>query len=319
MLIFEWGLNPPDPVRNILKILPGTLNEKKAHTLFSELHRDYALRLLRGKPLQFFSPEDAVILSGFSSRAILGTTNMTRETSAPPLGGKSLLYSDESVIIEYVPGGKEGKLSITWRDKTSASMRSAQKNAVLYGSALWEVAASPDARLEYAPLFAYCGNCAATAGIPERLIMNTRAEALKTDLADNFSLAPDIQKPQDCAPAVPVMEDTLYFQPTLEEISYPPCDMRIDKLMLESESLGDLKAAAYLIFAMGWRKDLTVVFVPRAVTAQARSAYLFDFFQRVNRRRVKGREAFAEAKTRAEKSFPDDVALRSVLFYESIQ
>lgn len=318
MLIFEWGFSAPDLTHATTRILPKTLDEKKALALFGELHREYALRMLRGKSLLFFSPEDAVILSGISSRAILGTADTSREVNLPLPGGKSLVFSDGTVTLGFEQATKDGKLSVFPREDAVPFSAPTGKDRILFGSAIWEVTPAPGSRLEYAPLFAYCTNCGSSPGVPARLIMNTRAESLKTDLADNFSLAPDIQKPQECAPPVPIIEDTLYFQPAIEELTYPPCDTRIDKLMLDYDGSEDLKMAAHLIFAMGWRKDLTMIFIPRSVTAQARSAYLFDYFQRVNRRQVKSREAFSEAKTRAEKSFPDDVALRSVRFYESV-
>lgn len=317
MLIFEWGFSPPDLIQATLKILPKTLNDNKAAALFADLHREYALRTLRGKPLQLFSPGDAVILSDFLSRAVLGTVSPPREINLSPIAGKHLVFSDESVTIQYSPGTKEGKLNVAWFEDKASLAKPGQMSGVLYGSALWEISPSKGDGFEYPPLFTYCANCAVTAGTPERLIMNAQNGTLKTDLADNFSLAPDIHKASECAPAVPAMEDTLYFQPAFDDQDYMPCDLRISKLMLDFDNPEELKAASYLLFSMGWRRDLSVVMLPRAMTAQARSAYLFDFFQRINRRSIKSREAFKEAKSRAEKSFPEDVALRSVRYYES--
>ncbi|HMY11791.1 MAG TPA: hypothetical protein PKC74_09205, partial [Turneriella sp.] len=55
--------------------------------------------------------------------------------------------------------------------------------------------------------------------------------------------------------------------------------------------------------------------LPDEMNAAARTAFLFDFLQRRNRREVPARQAFNEARRRAEKSFPPGSGIEAVRIY----
>ena len=68
---------------------------------------------------------------------------------------------------------------------------------------------------------------------------------------------------------------------------------------------------------MGWRKDLHTVVLPEALANAERVSFLYDLFQRTNRRQMRFSEAFSEAAARAEKSFPQGAPLHSLQVYGS--
>lgn len=323
--LFDWGLNLADDLTDrALEALPRNLPEKTARPLFAELHRRYVDKLSHTGGAFLFSPADAVHLTHKSSAAMLDQGSESGGEETYPGTGKVLLYADTVWLAVFDPTERKQKFRISKRVSGDVLPQLPGKGRILFGAAINELSLIADDRAaaHLPPYQNFCPDCGKAQGkSPERLVIlnsnRSLREAYTNELADNFSLVAPPGSWRECGTAATRFEDALLATADATGDFSTPCDLSADKIVLEY----DTTAATVnnpLLFATGWRPGLAVVLMPRELPQQIKTSFLFDFFQRINRRQTKAGEAFREAKTRAEKSFPSEAALRRMYLYESL-
>lgn len=322
LLFLDWGIRLGDNLSLLaLEKIPGKLTEKQAAAIFAELHRRYALDNLRGVPLAFFSAPDAAQLMQHMVPGLLDVSPVVKEESAQQQFPRyDLWYADGRLFLQYkaVQGRltryqKLGDLAEAWQKNAG------EREALVFGNvSVFSGKGARPARI--APLFFYCSQCSTDAKLPERLVMpglnGRNASAIKAELSDTFSAAPEPQNFSECNAGETVFRDTLFIDAGNTDLLPLPCDLRLERLVTGTGNGGSIFSPQVLL-AMGWRKDLHTVVLPEALANAERVSFLYDLFQRTNRRQMRFTEAFAEAAARAEKSFPQGAPLQSLQVYGS--
>ncbi len=316
--LFDWGINLKDDLTDIaLTSIPANLSEKTARELIAELHRRFVWKNLTEANLSLYAAADAAIALKKTAAAVLDVPELTRALPPSSTTGKKAIYADAIFIAVFDATAKKGKWRLVRKSPgtaiTTVLNEAPPGDYTLYGSAIAELGGT---RLTayLPPFYSQCPECQKRSeNIPERLIILTQdetlARSLKNDLADNFSVVADAAQAGDCPAAAGSYDDSLIFsggssKPTL------PCNTKPEKIIADGDSI---QAA----FSLGWKPGLTLILMPQTLSLQAKTSFLFDFFQRTNRRQVKPAEAFRDAKTRAEKSFPGETAVSELRYYES--
>jgi hypothetical protein len=322
-ILFDWGLNLTDDLSDrALAALPQAMSEKIAPHFFAELNRRFIWEKIRNGGLQFFAPADAAQISRKIATAILDfPQNTYADHTYPQLEGRKLVYSDSRWTAIFDPRGKKQKFMLTKKspsqDSAPESATAPHSNPVLYGAAISEWKTD---QADMSPFRAFCAQCAGNPGKgPERLVIlagkNSPPRSFTNDLADNFSIVAEIND-RACPGGATKYEDSVILSTEVSWEMQAPCNLAPEKIIIEYD-----KAAIGIqaTLALGWRPGLALILMPQTMPVQIKTSFLFDFFQRTNRRQVKIREAFREAKSRAEKSFPTETALKGLHLYETLQ
>lgn len=317
LVFLDWGIKPGDNLSVLaLNKIAARISEKQAAAIFAELHRRHALEVLRGTPVGYFSPPDAAELMQRIAPPLLDTVPVFEKDAGSQLFARHDLWFADSRLRLHFDASK-GRLS---QFESAEALTSewqkapADRDAVLFGNIPFFTGKNTwQARV--APLFFYCGQCSTDQKLPDRLVMpfitGTNSSAIKAELADTFSAAPDPQSFAACSAGDIVFRDTLFMDAAGPDMQVLPCDLRAERLVAGAG------IPARLLLAMGWRKDLYTVILPEALTGAERVSFLYDLFQRTNRRQMRFTDAFSEAAARAEKSFPQGAPLQSLQVYGS--
>ncbi|MBL8033031.1 MAG: hypothetical protein JNJ69_04980 [Leptospiraceae bacterium] len=314
LTFLDWGIRPTD---ELIKPALGRLQQKipyrQALAIFSGLHRHYALKFLRGKPLLLFSPADAAALNARFS-ALLPERRQEEMPGEPPptLSERDLVFIGHELQLEYRAAERKMHRAISGNFE----------RPLLFGniSQLMTVVQPGYAGAAMAPLFHYCEQCSQNNKAAERLIiprrMDKETQLAVTELADTFATTPAYRHFAECNAATGVSRDTLLLDSAVSDLLNLPCDISAERLVLvASPGLWQHSAAA---LAMGWRKDLYILVLPDALPLNNRTVFLYDLFQRTNRRQTKMHTAFDEARARAEKSFAQGNGLQAVQLYGTV-
>ncbi|MBX3722343.1 MAG: hypothetical protein KF713_10940 [Turneriella sp.] len=328
--VFDWGIDLRDDLTDrALAAIPANLPEKTGRELFAELHRRFVWNNLKTNDGRFFSPADAAVISKKSGAAILDfPENPAAVPAAQISAGKSLLYSDRENILFSGKAEKKQQYRIWKRNADPAEIRrfitGAQTAFLLHGDAVGIAGGLlPDAATaQIPPFYAYCPECGQSAArIPERMIIAAEKgrlpPAFLNDLADNFSVISD-GAARDCPAGGSRYDDSVMLIAATGNPYELPCNTAAEKIVVEygaALSGSNLNAA----LSLGWRPNLSLILLPQMLPEQVKTAFLFDFFQRTNRRQVKPADAFRDARTRAEKSFPTGEELAKLHLYESMR
>ncbi|GAB4433639.1 MAG: hypothetical protein OHK0011_16690 [Turneriella sp.] len=326
LVFLDWGLVlPEDGVMRALRELREPLRANEAAGVFSALHRQYARRQLRGSSLFQFSATDAAELRSEIYAWILGGDSQARTGTAAEAGG-DLLYADGTKTIVYQPGVQNSTLQVleSWQ-----TLKAGQRSGLfrpghttrLYGMA--PLLAGPDvhaeAILQIAPLYSSCTDCTPGGRSPARLLLSEVSgdgwKATRADLADIFSTQLILKARPECSFTADLFQDTLITHSAADPVEYP-CNLALENLILEADRSG-LPKSLQLLWAIAGRQHSVALLLPNRMNAAARTAFLFDFLQRRNRHEVPARQAFAEARRRAEKSFPPGSGIEAVRIYAS--
>ncbi|HNL54431.1 MAG TPA: hypothetical protein PKI36_08470 [Turneriella sp.] len=324
LVFLDWGLLlPDDGMVRALRELKEPLRANEAASVFSALHRQYARRHLRGSSLFQFSAADAGELRGEIYDWVLGGDSGTRTSSAAETGG-DLVYADSAQTIAYQPGVQNSMLQVlgNWQTLDSGQrsrfFRSGNTTR-LYGMA--PLLAGPDANaeaiLQIAPLFSSCTDCTPAGRNAARLLLGEVSgngwKSTRADLADIFSTQLNLKARPECSFTPGYFQDTLITQSAASSLEYP-CNLALENLILEAGT-SRLPKSPQLLWAVAGRQNSVALLLPDEMNAAARTAFLFDFLQRRNRREVPARQAFNEARRRAEKSFPPGSGIEAVRIY----
>jgi hypothetical protein len=326
LVFLDWGLMlPADGMLRALRELKKPLRAKEAARVFSALHQQFARQELRGSSLFEFAATDAGVLRSEIYDWVLGGDSEARSTIAAETAG-DLVYADGIQTIVYQSGVKNSTLQLleSWQTldagQRSRLFRSGNTTR-LYGMA--PLLAGPDANaeaiLQIAPLFSSCSDCTPAGRNAARLLVSEISgngwKSTRADLADIFSTQLNLKARTECSFAADFFQDTLITQSVAGLLEYP-CNLALENLILESRA-ASTPDAARLFWAIAGRQDSAVLLLPDGMNAAARTAFLFDFLQRRNQRDVPARQAFAEARHRAEKSFPPGSGIEAVRIYAS--
>lgn len=326
LVFLDWGLMlPEDGMRRALRELEKPLRAKQAAQVFSALHQQYARQELRGSSLFEFAAADAGELRREIYDWVLGGDSAAHSTIATETPG-DLVYADRRQTIIYQPGVKNSRLQLleSWQtldaSKRSGLFRSGNITW-LYGMAplLASSSANAEAILQIAPLFSFCSDCTPAGRNAARLLFNdisdTGWQSTRADLADIFSTQLNLKARSECNFAADFFQDTLITESPAGSLEYP-CNLALENVILESRAASS-RDAARLFWAIAGRQDSALLLLPDGMNAAARTAFLFDFLQRRNRRDAPARQAFAEARHRAEKSFPPGSGIEAIRIYAS--
>lgn len=315
--IFDWGLNLTDDLTDrALVAMPSAVSEKTGRELLAELHLRYSRNHKGQEVSALYAPIDASLVLGKTAAAILDLTGDMSGFPAAVTVNKRMVYTDTLFIAVLDPTARKDKWRLL-RKSPGTSLaavlegRGGAAPYVLYGSAPAEFPAGLTGYLP--PLRSFCADCGKIPEKnPERLTLIGLDENLRrtltSDLADNFSVTAD--SGHDCPGGATKYDDGVIVAGAPASSVFP-CNLVAEKMIVDPE-----KTEAAL--AMGWRPGLAAILMPASLPAPVRTAFLFDFFQRTNRRQSKPAEAFREARARAEKSFPAEPALGLLRYYESL-
>jgi len=329
LVFLDWGLTlPVDAPQRALGQLKTPLRSNEASLVFSALHRQYARRQLRGSSLFQFSASDAGELRAELHDWILGGDYGER-TSPPAEPGGDLLYADSEQTILYQPGMQNSTIQVfdSW-EKLSAEQRGSffrsGKPVHLFGRApiLTPAQAHTVTTLQIAPLFFSCSDCAPLMRTPARLLLHELPgngwKSTRADLADIFSSQFSLQLRPECGFTSGLFQDTLITQASGVQAEYP-CNLSLENLIIEEAGASQLPERQGLLWAIAGRQGGVALILPDGMNPAARTAFLFDFLQRRNRREVSPRHAFTEARRRAEKSFPPGSGIEAVRIYAAAE
>lgn len=309
-LFLDWGIVAPEIAdAELIALLPQKLESRQALKIFTALHRNYAARITRGAPLNLFVPPDAARLSRHNSGRALD--QVRPEPSAPEAFRvqHSLRYGGDNVEIFY--------------DRTTGrlSQNSSAAPAVVNFGRLGVQVKFTAQRQYLAPLYFWCENCRATSERPARLFVDRGADrAWRTtfaEIADTFSLTLEYNSLDACGLETVPANDSLLLNGGTRTTMLQRCPWRSTNLVID-EGARTSPMAAQMLLTLGWRSDLSAITLPAAAPVPMRTALLYDFFQRKNRRGMPSTTAFQESYSRAEKSFSADSAFERIQFYESL-
>lgn len=323
-VLFDWGLNLADDLTDrALEALPRNLPEKTTRALFSELHRRYVNKVSHTGGAFFFSAADAAHLTRKGTTALLDQGGDTGAEETYSGTGKVLFYADTVWLAVFDPSERKQKFRISRRVSGETLPPLNGKGRILFGAAINDLSLVAEGGVSsLSPYHNFCADCGKARGkSPERLVIlnsdRTLREAYTNELADNFSLVVTPGSGRECGTGTTRYEDALLVTADGSGDFSTPCDLSADRIVVEYETTSPILNNPVL-YAAAWRPNITVVLMPRELPQQIKTSFLFDFFQRINRRQVKASEAFREAKARAEKSFPSEVSLRRMYHYESL-
>lgn len=321
LIFLDWGLTlPTDTTARALAELGNSLRPSEAAAVFSALHRQFARRQMRGSSLLAFAATDASELRAELHRWILGGSDATPTRNFAVQAGGDLLYTDDTRTIAYQP--RVLLVLNRWQDLATKTKRELfRKGAMLrlFGSAPIIAAsqAPNNATLYIAPLFPACSECIPKTRTPARLLLHAASgdgwQSTRAELADIFSAQLNLETKPECSFAAETFQDTLITQATVAQAEYP-CNLALENLVVEAEST-ESPAVQNLLWAIAGRQTGATLVLPKAMNQAARTAFLFDFLQRRNRRDTTARQAFTEARQRAEKSFPPGSGIEAVQIY----
>jgi len=320
-IFFKWGIQLSE------NLLPRALRqietEKKPKgigNIFTQLNFRYALQLYRKTRVPFFAPMDGAAMRAFVAQNLLGIDlSIDKSFVMPNLATRALVYSDESFIAVFDPTDRKKPLRYFENLNQNISLKGA-KPIVYFGEAWTSIGRGLGG--EIAPLLTFCAECATSSERnPRRLLMATSErkqwQQLTAELTDDFSSVPEPSTYTECSIASRAYIDTVIL-PAGSAIDKLPCNTLPEKIIIEDDAR--IAPSAYLAaLALASRPGSALIIVPKALTPQARTAFLFDFFQRTNRRQTRPSEAFREAKQRGEKSFADEAAFANMQYYESMR
>jgi hypothetical protein len=330
LAFMDWGiLLPEDSIRSTLANLPETLESVQASTLLTELQRSFVFSEFDEAPLALMSPVDNAALRKKWVPGILDLEIKVPTAGTPALrSDKWYIHSTKGTAILFTPGSRQTAIIIGTNVpdvllEAKKSLSLPKSATVVSGNALSQLLLNPMQVMpviQIGTLSTYCDSCASSAKGSERLLVGQSsgiAGKLRAELADNFSAAPTPESLIDCATGAQNPHDAVLFFPPERVVRTYPCNLNPEKLVLEYGQAGLSDTQLRAIAAMGWRKDMSVLILPSALSENSRIAFLYDYFQRTNRRLFKTAEAFRDAKARAEKSFPEDREITGILIYES--
>lgn len=325
--VFDWGIDlSEDLTERALTAMPANLPERTGRELFAGLHRRFIWNNLKTNESRFFSAADAAVIGKKSGAAILDFTESPAAPAVQISSTKNLLYSDREHILFSGKAEKKQQFRIWKRNTDPTEIRrfiaGNQAAFLLHGDAV-ALAGSllPDgATAQIPPFYAYCPECGQSAArIPERMIIAAEKGRVSppylSDLADNFSVISD-GAGRECPGGSSKYEDSVMLIAATGTPYELPCNTAAEKIVVEYDTplAGSTLNAA---FALGWRPGLNLILLPQSLEEPVKTAFLFDFFQRTNRRQAKPADAFREARARAEKSFPTGAGLAKLYLYES--
>lgn len=320
-VFFKWGISLSDNlISRALKQIESEKNAKVIGNIFTQLNFRYAVRLYRKTHVPFFAPMDGAAMRAFVSRNLLGLDLSIESSFATPnFTAKVLTYSDENFVAVFDPA--ERKRPLRYYENHSQDIALKSTKSIVYFGESW---ASIGRTLggEIAPLLSFCAECTTSSERnPRRLLMATGEtkpwQQLTSELSDDFSSVPEPSTYAECSIASRAYIDTVIL-PVGSAIDKLPCNTLPEKIIIEDNT--QIAPSAYLAtLALASRPGSALIIVPKTLTPQARTAFLFDFFQRTNRRQTRPSEAFREAKQRGEKSFADDAAFANMQYYESMR
>ncbi len=325
LVFLDWGLTlPSDTMQRAFGQLKAPLGSNDAALVFSALHRQYVRRQLRGNSLFQFAASDAAELRAELQHWILGGDSSEAMSPAALTGG-DLLYADHEQTILYQSGMRDAKIQIfkSWENLGDEERKRLFRSGYpvrLFGAAAAQIPAEVHevTTFKLAPLFSTCSDCVPAARTPARILFHEAADnswrTTRADLADIFSHQQDLKRRAECAYSPVFYQDTLIVHSTDMQAEYP-CDMSLENLILEEAGSSQPAESQRLLWAIAGRQTGVALFVPQSMNPAARTAFLFDFLQRRNRREVPPRQAFSDARRRAEKSFPPGSGIESVRIY----
>ncbi|MFZ5629035.1 MAG: hypothetical protein ACOY5B_07885 [Spirochaetota bacterium] len=329
LVFLDWGLIlPSDTGGRALRQLTGSLRASEAGALFSAMHRQLARRHLRGSSLFQFSAADAGELGAELHDWILGGDYGARQSPATETGG-DLLYADSTQTILYQPGVQNSTLQVfsKWED-VNADQKGrffrAGNPVRLFGLAPALVGTQSNTKtvLQVAPLFFSCSDCAPAMRTPARLLLHDLAgngwKSTRADLSDIFSAQLNLRTRPECLFSAGLFQDTLITLAGNVPAEYP-CNIVLENLVVEAGKSQNGTSHYSLLWAIAGRQTGAAILLPDGMNPAARTAFLFDFLQRRNRREVSARQAFAEALRRAEKSFPPGSGIEAVQIYAAAE
>jgi hypothetical protein len=316
--LFDWGINLSDDLTDAaLTTMPANLSEKMARELITELHRRFIWKQLTEANLSLYAATDAAIALRKTAAVVLDMPELNRILPQSFTTTKKALYADNLFIAVYDGAAKKTRWRLIRKSPATTISTVVSETSpgeyFLFGAAATELGgAKLTAYLP--PFYAHCPECQRRSdNIPERLIILTGDEALarslRNDLADNFSVVAEASHIRECAAVAGGYDDSLIFSGRIAAPAMP-CNTKPEKIIIDGEGM---QAA----FPLGWKPGLSLILLPQNLSLQAKTSFLFDFFQRTNRRQVKAAEAFREAKARAEKSFPGEMGVSELRYYES--
>lgn len=293
LLLLEWGVaNIPDQRAEIFQLMSGKADLKAVVPIFLEGHRQYLI----STPLQMdlLAASDAAHYSALLAKQLFDFP--TPETGKIPNPTQAILkFSDGTNSLFY----DTRKKLLSTRDLETPNTKSP---LLTFGT----LEGFGSASVHIAPFFSYCDSCQTEPGGARLLGVSSNS-----DLSEVFSVVLDGKK-RTCSMSSDSSEDTLVIpQSGLPGAS--PCDIHVERTVIEYE---DTKLPPFYFTAM-WRKNAIVIYIPASLNGRTKDVFLFDFFQRANRRQIAPREAFSSALERAKKSFPDEAQLNRVYLYES--
>lgn len=326
LVLLRWGFSlPQNGTDRALEATGGLMQSAEAAELFSALHRGYARRHLRGNALFLFSPGDARELRAEIRAWLLGGAYSARTAVAVAPRGDFLYRDSERTVVYHFATGSAGVTVLPPWETLAPAQRGGIFRAAgtlsLFGStsALTDTQGEAATALQIAPLFYLCTDCLPASRAPARLLLQDLPgngwKSTRADLADIFSSQLLLQARPDCSFAPDLFQDTLIAGPGTLQAEFP-CNLALENLIVDT---APAPAVQNLLWAVAGRQNGVAVLLPKEINPAARTAFLFDFLQRRNRREVPARQAFSEAQRRAEKSFPPGSGIEAVQMYAAVE
>jgi len=306
----DWGIAPTGPTEaELASLLPSKIDATQALMFFQSLHRNFAAQLLRGAPLNLFAPPDTAHLTQQNAALVLEQTRPQTPPLQPFRTQPVLHFRGESIELFYSKA-----TGITTQNPPSGQSR------MLFGSAVATLQ-NPSDRAYLAPLYFWCESCGNMAERPSRIFVDLNTEkpwrATHSEIADAFSLSIEYGESANCGVDTVLAHDTLILSSRTWITPLHRCPMRSTHLIIDEAAITTAGAQQALL-ALGWRSNLAAIVLPQSASAQLKTALLFDFFQRKNRRDMSSWTAFRESYARAEKSFSAESTFGRIQFYASL-
>ncbi|MBV6493502.1 MAG: hypothetical protein LDLANPLL_01525 [Turneriella sp.] len=314
----DWGIwFSSDIEHDALKNLPSKINKGDAWRLFVALNRKYAQQIFKDAPWVFFSPEDAAYFSQNVTTSILDLPEAKISLKSEYTTDKNLYFTDSQISLAFESKGNTGILTLGEPYHVVNKIRT--KETVFFGDVLGINDGTPqDAASFVPPLFFRCGECAAPSGANASRLVAPRVDSatrkIIAELSDNFSTTWNFSVESDCPQGGVNYEDSLFL--TVNSNAAFPCNLNARKIIIEkNERVSAIQKAALL--AMGFYPNSMLITYRVNISDSITIPFLYDFFQRVNRRQITSTEAFFEAKKRAEKSFSGEGHFLPLRNYET--
>ncbi|HRP69540.1 MAG TPA: hypothetical protein PLY93_08415, partial [Turneriella sp.] len=295
----DWGLYFSDNlVYEALQELPGAITKKEAWQIFTELNRTFAWQKLSHGFFTIFEPPEASLISQKANQFILDVLGDAAIPDSQNNNAHALYFTDGKIALFYEPQGQKGKL---WHGEAHTFKENLKADdIVFFGDALnLQNKLSKKIRAFLPALFFQCDTCKNIKAAPRFVASTTSTWA--SELSDNFSVVWNFERERDCLLGESKYSDTLLLINTTSPPELP-CNLTVENIIIDVQDKPSVFQSLGVL-SLGYRERSALISMPRKMEAQNKIAFLFDLFQKTNRRQIPIHPAFEEAKQRAEKSF----------------